>query len=123
MELSKSAQPYMKGVALELPFLKLKYLRVQGYGPKATSDNNIAPAPSENYTNNKQLYAPALDTLTPPPQIITMGPDPMKSRLSVLHELEYGRMKVDTAYNPGSVSAYQNMAPALIPSHVVDTYA
>ncbi len=113
----------MKGLALELPFLKLKYLKVQGNGPRTTTGNSIAPDQGEIYTAAKQLYVPAFNSLAVSPQVTTMGPDPMKSRPSVLHELEYGRMSTNTGYNPSGVSAYQGLVPSQITSHVIDTFA
>jgi len=103
----KGAQPYMKGIALELPFLRLKYLKVQGYAPDTDDYRN-------RVTNLKQKpFSPRQsDTIQTRPNIsyssATLGQDPMKSRASVLYELTYGPSHVDM-YSSTDISVYNKM--------------
>lgn len=89
-----SAQyPSMKGIAVELPFVKFKYVKVeqaQSDKPKYSKQIDLT-VPSENRT----LTSASRVMVTREAEVTTLGMDTMISFASVIHELAYGRISAD----------------------------
>lgn len=91
-----SGYPAMKGITVELPFVKFKYVKVdKGETDKSRSAKTIdLTVPSEQ----KPLTAPSRLIVTREAEVTTLGIDPMISRASVIHELTYGRIESQQSY-------------------------
>jgi len=97
---------YMKGVALDLPFVRFRYLKVEGDASNKSRAAQKANKAIPNIRNNRLQGSIRIDNITSP-EIPTLGPDPMVSKASVIHELAYGRIEANTSlprektyYNP-----------------------
>lgn len=81
----------MKGVALDTPLFKFRYVKVQGNVNEQASSrprvDDVTPKRDE-----KIASARIKTTYVIPAQISTMGLDAMVSSAAVIHELAYGRM-------------------------------
>ena len=91
-----SRYPTVKGIALELPFLKFKYVKVDGGDTaRASSARTIdLRVPSEErtpITTSRMIVSRQAE-------ITTLGIDPMISNASVIHELAYGRIEAQQGY-------------------------
>jgi hypothetical protein len=86
----------MKGIAVELPFVKFKYVKVdQGDTAKPKSARTIdLRVPSEERTS----ITPSRLIVTREAKATTLGIDPMISNASVIHELAYGRIEDQQGY-------------------------
>ena len=82
----------MKGVAVDLPFVKFRYLKVQGEVSGQAAQRRKVESVSAKQEERRSLSRVRMEFL-PPPAIKTLGLDPMVSRASVIHELAYGRME------------------------------
>ncbi len=107
----------MKGIAVELPFVKFKYVKVDGGDtarPKSARTIDLT-VPSEGRTS---LPAPRV-IVTREAEVTTLGIDPMISNASVIHELTYGRIEDQQGYTQ-QVSSY----PAVFEpsSHSLDIF-
>jgi hypothetical protein len=86
----------MKGIAVELPFVKFKYVKVDG-GDTARSKSARTidlTVPSEERI---PITASRL-IVTREAEVTTLGIDPMISYASVIHELAYGRIEDQQGY-------------------------
>lgn len=92
-----SPMPNMKGIAIELPFLRFKYVNVKGntYQQKTSSDNQVTVLPSEDRVKPKA--EPIRINYSQPAEVVSFGVDPMVSSASVIHELSYGRIPAYTS--------------------------
>lgn len=85
----------MKGVALDTPLFKFRYVKVQGNVNEQASArkriDDVAPKRDEK-TSATRIKT----TYVVPAQVSTMGLDAMVSSASVIHELAYGRMAEST---------------------------
>ncbi|MEA3223685.1 MAG: hypothetical protein U9P49_11055 [Thermodesulfobacteriota bacterium] len=97
---------YMKGMSLDLPFVRFRYLKVEGDASNksrsAQKTNRVIP----DIKNSRLQGSIRIDNITSP-EIPTLGHDPMVSKASVIHELAYGRTEANTSlprkktyYNP-----------------------
>jgi hypothetical protein len=87
----------MRGIAVELPFVKFKYVRVdrsEQERPKYTKQIE-AKISSES----KTPQAASRMIITREAEVTTFGMDPMISSASVIHELNYGRIDMPQAYS------------------------
>lgn len=99
-----SQVPNMKGISLDLPFFRVRYVKIQGDQQRQVqSDSSVQTARSTN--NNEIISRPVKVQYVEPAQVTTLGLDPMVSNASVIHELVYGRitgespaMKMDAEY-------------------------
>jgi hypothetical protein len=94
----------MKGLAVELPFFKFKYLKIEGNASEQTSQSRIDTV-VDKQLEQKPLARTKIEFVQTP-QITTLGVDPMVSSASVIHELAYGRIgnapalkRPDSSYN------------------------
>ncbi|MBN2297953.1 MAG: hypothetical protein JXM72_05140 [Deltaproteobacteria bacterium] len=86
-----SQVPNMKGISLDLPFLRVRYVKIQGDQQKQVqSDGRIQVADSSR--NEEFISRPVRVQYVEPAQVTTLGLDPMVSNASVIHELVYGRI-------------------------------
>jgi hypothetical protein len=86
----------MKGIAVELPFVKIKYVKVDG-GDTARSKS----ARTIDLTVPSQERTPISTSrmiVTRQAEVTTLGIDPMISNASVIHELTYGRIEDQQGY-------------------------
>ncbi len=84
----------MKGIAVELPFLRFKYVNIKGTPSQKTySDNNAASVYRSAEKIEPQAEPVRIDyTQSGSAEISSFGIDPMVSSASVIHELAYGRI-------------------------------
>jgi hypothetical protein len=89
--------PSMRGIALELPFVKFKYVRVdrsEQERPKYTKQIE-----AKNSSEGKPPQIPSRMIMTREAEVTTFGMDPMVSSAAVIHELTYGRTDMPRAYS------------------------
>jgi len=87
-----SSYPTMKGIAVEFPFVKFKYVKVDwGELEKSKSAKTI-----DVTIPRKQNPPAALSRviISKKAEVTTLGMDPMISNASVIHELTYGRIEM-----------------------------
>jgi hypothetical protein len=97
-----SRYPTVKGFAVELPFVKFKYVKVDGGDtarPKSARTIDLT-VPSEEKT---PIPASRL-IVTREAEVTTWGIDPMISNASVIHELAYGRIQDQQVYMQQTLS-------------------
>lgn len=92
--------PSIRGISVELPFVKFKYVKV----------DSVQPDPSKN-TKQIDVSVPtesSTPTILPrmivsrEAEVTTLGIDSMISYASVIHELSYGRIDAAREYLPAS---------------------
>jgi len=87
----------MKGLALDLPFFRVRYVKIQGDKQKqVSSESRIKTTASRR--NEGTVSRPIKVHYTEPAKVTTLGLDLMVSNASVIHELVYGRMHYDSGY-------------------------
>lgn len=86
-----SQYPSMKGIAVELPFIKFKYVKVD----RGETENSRSAKTIDLTVPNGQtpLIAPTRVVVSRQAEVTTMGIDTMISDASVIHELTYGRIE------------------------------
>lgn len=92
--------PSIKGISVELPFVKFKYVKVDSVQPdksKNTRQIDIA-VPAENRSPE---VLPRM-IVSREAEVTTLGIDSMISYASVIHELTYGRIETAREYLPAS---------------------
>ena len=87
-----SRYPSMKGISVDLPFIKFRYVKLdknesEESKPLRITDNSVQ---SEDVSNVSSLNVRRI-VYTKEAEVTTMGLDPMVSQASVIHELVYGR--------------------------------
>ena len=85
-----SRYPNMKGIAIELPFVKFKYVKVDWGEPEKSKC-----AKTVDITIPKKANPPAVISrvsISSKAEVTTLGMDPLISYASVIHELTYGRI-------------------------------
>jgi hypothetical protein len=94
-----SRYPTMKGIAVELPFIKFKYVKVDRNNPEnARPLRQISTTIPYDKQSTPAVSAPRI-IFSRQAEITTLGMDPMVSSASVIHELTYGRIEVSTDYS------------------------
>ena len=94
-----SRYPTMKGIAVELPFIKFKYVKVDRNNPEdARPPRQISTTIPYDEQSTPAVSAPRV-ILSREAEVTTLGMDPMVSSASVIHELVYGRIEVSTDYS------------------------
>lgn len=109
---------YMKGMAVDLPFVKFRYLKVQGEVSGQAAQRSKVDRVSAKQEERRSLSRVRMEFL-PSPTIKSLGLDPMVSSVSVIHELAYGRME-DTLLLPRLVAGYA--AQDTYQSHQLDVF-
>ncbi len=107
-----SRYPSMKGIAVELPFIKIKYVKVDRKNPEdARPSRQISTTIPYDEQSTPAVSAPRV-ILSRKAEVTTLGMDPMVSSASVIHELVYGRIKASTDYSQAtSYPAVKEPAP------------
>ncbi len=107
--------PSMRGIAVELPFVKFKYVRVDRSEQERPRYTKQIEA---KITSESKTPQTASRMIVPrEAEVTTFGIDPMISSASVIHELTYGRIDMPRAY---SRQAAGYPAPALDQGHSLD---
>ena len=112
-----SRYPSVKGIAVELPFVKFKYVKVDG-GDTARSKS----ARTIDLTVPSEEISPKITSrviVTRQAEITTLGIDPMVSNASVIHELAYGRIEDQQVYTQLTSSYPAVFEPS---SHSLDIF-
>ena len=79
----------MKGISIDLPFIKFRYVKLDKNEPEEVSPLKITDRSS--YSEDKSSLNARRIVYTDQAQITTLGTDLMVSSASVIHELVYGR--------------------------------
>lgn len=99
-----SNYPSVKGLSLELPFLKFRYLKYTGTRQAFAvnePDPAVASAPSRAAAVSRAPEARLVFRQEAP--VTTMGMDPLVSFASVIHELAFGRVSPEGDVAPSGV--------------------
>jgi len=90
-ENSFSHVPDLKGISVELPFCRFKYVKVQrSFTEKTETEQCVkSPVPARHHAGG---ITGSRVILARPAEITTLGVDPMISQASVIHELTHGRI-------------------------------
>lgn len=92
-----SAQhPTFRGISVELPFVKFKYVKVDSAQSDASKNTRKigVSVPAEGGS----ISVLPRTIVSREAQVTTLGIDPMVSYASVIHELTYGRIDVSPQY-------------------------
>lgn len=108
----------MKGMAVDLPFVKFRYLKVQGEVSGQAAQRRKVDSVSAKQEERRSLSRVRME-FQPPSAIKSLGLDPMVSSASVIHELAYGRME-DTLLLPRLDAKYA--AQDMYQSHQLDVF-
>jgi|SRR5208283_1299751 len=100
--------PTMKGIAIELPFVKFKYVKVDWGGPEKSKSAKSIDVTIPSKTNPPAALSRVI--ISREAEVTTLGMDPMISYASVIHELTYGR--IETARDSKQAASY----PAVLAS-------
>jgi hypothetical protein len=100
-----SRYPSMKGISVDLPFIKFRYVKVDKNSsnepeeakPLRISDNSLPSEDTAALNTRRIIY-------TKQAEVSTMGMDPMVSNASVIHELVYGRSESTSTFTRTSLS-------------------
>jgi hypothetical protein len=93
----------MKGIAVELPFVKFKYVKVDNADTAQTKSAKITDL---TVSGEERLPSAASQVIVRrQAEVTTLGIDPMISKASVIHELFYGRIEDRQDY-PQQTSSY-----------------
>lgn len=93
----------MKGISLDLPFIKFRYVKVDKNEPEEAYPLRITDR--SEYSNDSPLNTRRI-IYTNPAQVTTLGLDPMVSSASVIHELVYGRIESPASFIQTRQSSY-----------------
>jgi len=86
-----SRYPSMKGISLDLPFIKFRYVKVDTNEPEEAYPLRIADR--SEHSDEGPSRSTQRVIYTSQAQVTTLGMDLMVSSASVIHELVYGRME------------------------------
>lgn len=106
-----SQASYLKGVSVDTPWFKFKYLKVKG----AASDQTAQRTPIDNVVPKREekINATTIKTeIVYPARAETMGVDPMVSSAAVIHELAYGRQQEPLRLPRSEAGYYRTENPA-----------
>ncbi|MBN2298939.1 MAG: hypothetical protein JXM72_10115, partial [Deltaproteobacteria bacterium] len=95
-----SQVPNMKGIAVDLPFFRFRYVKVQDDSQKQDQSQGTVKAQSQGTVKARSLEGigdfsgrAMRVEYTRPAEVSTLGLDPLVSSASVIHELVYGRIQ------------------------------
>jgi hypothetical protein len=88
-----SQAAYMKGVSLDTPLIKYRYVKAKGNSSNQTTQKRRVDDVIPNRERESQPHVVKAQFVKTP-AIETMGLDPMVSSAAVIHELAYGRTRV-----------------------------
>jgi hypothetical protein len=114
-----SRYPSMKGISVDLPFIKFRYVKLdrnetEESKPLKITDNSVKSEDVSSLNSRRIVY-------TREAEVTTMGLDPMVSKASVIHELVYGRTEsASTFTRPLSYPAMSYPAEKEASSHSLD---
>lgn len=94
----------MKGISIDLPFIKFRYVKVDKNEPEEVSPLKITDRSS--YSEDSTSSSVRRIVYTGPARISTLGTDLMVSRASVIHELVYGRTEASPSGQTLPAGAY-----------------
>ncbi|MGO9146054.1 MAG: hypothetical protein ACLQDF_06770 [Desulfomonilia bacterium] len=100
--------PTMKGIAIELPFVKFKYVKVDWGEPEKSKSAKSIDVTIPSKTNPPAALSRVI--ISREAEVTTLGMDTMISYASVIHELTYGR--IETARDSKQAASY----PAVLAS-------
>lgn len=83
--------PSIKGIAVELPFVKLKYVRVDPFPPERS--RNTRQVDITVPSGDRPPAAVPRMVVSREAEVTTLGMDGMISFASVIHELTFGRIE------------------------------
>ena len=86
-----SPLPTMKGIALDTPFFRFRYVKVQDESQKQVQSQTAAQVETSRRTEQSSPRAIKVSYIKPA-EVTTLGMDPLVSSASVIHELVYGRI-------------------------------
>jgi hypothetical protein len=106
--------PSIRGIAVELPFVKFKYVKIDKVQPENTRNTRQidVTVPSES----RSPAAVSRMVVSDEAEVTTLGLDTMISYASVLHELTYGR--IDAFQDNRQITVYP--AVSMPSSHSLD---
>lgn len=110
----------VKGIAVELPFCRFRYVAIEGDSGRSAISGSKAAAPPRPYDEVEKRQPPVRKIeYVPPAQVTTLGADPLVSSASVIHELLFGRIRSVASSPPGGgeYPALKEEAP-----HALDVY-
>lgn len=112
--------PNVKGIAVDLPFCRFRYVTIEGDSGRDSTSNTKATALPRFHGEVERREPPVRRIeYTPPAQVTTLGADPLVSNASVIHEIFFGRMR-EASPGPargGVYPAQKDDAP-----HALDLY-
>ncbi|GEM_PF-369104 len=84
----------VKGIAVDLPFCRFRYVTIEGESGRDSISGGKATALPRLHGEVERCEPPVRRIeYAPPAQVTTLGPDPLVSSASVIHELLFGRMR------------------------------
>lgn len=83
--------PNMKGISLDLPFFRFRYVKVQDESQKQVQSETAAQVDQSRGIDSSAPRAITVSYIKPA-EVTTLGIDPLVSSASVIHELVYGRI-------------------------------
>jgi len=94
--------PTMKGIAVEFPFVKFKYVKVDWGEPEKSKSAKTIDVTIPRKQNPPAALSRVI--ISKKAEVTTLGMDPMISNASVIHELTYGR--IETAQDFKQAASY-----------------
>jgi len=99
-----SRYPSMKGISLDLPFIKFRYVKVDKNEPDDARPLKITDR--SDYSEDTSSLNTRRIVYTSQAQVTTLGMDLMVSSASVIHELVYGRTEASSFTRNTPTAAY-----------------
>jgi hypothetical protein len=99
-----SRYPSMKGISLDLPFIKFRYVKVDKNGPEEVNPLRITDR--SGYSEDTASLNTRRIVYTGQARVTTLGTDLMVSSASVIHELVYGRAEASSFIQSPPAEAY-----------------
>jgi len=97
-----SRYPSLRGVSLDLPFVKFRYVRVENSTPEESEPYRQISATVPGDDQASPVPAPRRLIISREAEATTMGMDPLVSNASVIHELAYGRIGPFESFLPAA---------------------
>ncbi len=110
----------VKGIAVDLPFCRFRYVAIEGDPVRSTVyDSKAAALPRPHDEVEKREPPVRRIEYVPPAPVTTLGSDPLVSSASVIHELFFGRMRA-VSTSPAGGGDYQVLKEEA--PHALDLY-